>query len=331
MKLHNSKLTAFCLFALLVFTTVNCSIDESVVLKFKNHEQFMANYGTLDYLLGIFFYSSSADNAASLEYLVNELASNNKQFFKMSVVDCDDFEDPEKVNVCSDDYKGALPQVLFLEPPAQAINPYTGKPMQPSEHRYQGEGSPNAIASWAKKQMPSFSKKIVSQEDMDKFLSDTLIANKVILFTNKKETPYIYRALTSEYRDRLEFADVYEGVEDVVKAYNVDKFPTLLVLVRKEDGTYEKEFYESDMKIEKLMRFLKRYALKEKVTRPVPEPEKKPEKPKEEKKEKPAIRPSNLTHDTFDKIFNHERLVLVHLFKDEDFHPLFNETLKKFQ
>ena len=164
-RLHFGLLTAT-LLALFALTPVLASLDESVILKIKTFEEFKANYGTNDYLMGFFFYRSSAENAAGLEYLVNELGSNNKQFFKMAVVDCDDFDDPEKINVCEEEFKGSLPQILFLEPPAQAINPYTKKPMQPSEHRYQGEGSPNAIAAFAKKHMPSFSKKLLSLADL---------------------------------------------------------------------------------------------------------------------------------------------------------------------
>ena len=39
---------------------------------------------------------------------------------------------------------------------------------------------------------------------MKKFLEFTSIPNKVILFTNKEETPILFRGLTSFYREKIE-------------------------------------------------------------------------------------------------------------------------------
>lgn len=317
----------------LSLTAVSAIVDEVNVIKVKNYEEFTQLYLKQDFLTGFFFYRSSADHAQIVEYLVNELGLANKNLFKVVAVDCETLVGGDALPICSEEHKDNLPQILFLEPPATLINPYTKQPMQPIEHRYQGDGTPAAVGSFAKKKMPSFSTKISSKPELDKFLQSDLIENKVILFTNKKETPLLYRALTSEYRDRLEFADVNESVEEVIKEYNIEKFPTLIALVKNDDGTYEREEYESDMKIEKLLRFLKRYALKEKVERPIPEAEAKTEKVKKEdkKKEKVVPKPNPVTPENFEQVYNNEKLAIVHVFKGEEQHPAMNETFKKFK
>lgn len=39
---------------------------------------------------------------------------------------------------------------------------------------------------------------------MNKFLTENKIPNKVILFTDKEETPILFRGLTSYYREKIE-------------------------------------------------------------------------------------------------------------------------------
>lgn len=44
---------------------------------------------------------------------------------------------------------------------------------------------------------------------MNEFLSFTAIPNKVILFTNKEETPVLFRGLTAHFREKIEVNFAY--------------------------------------------------------------------------------------------------------------------------
>lgn len=45
---------------------------------------------------------------------------------------------------------------------------------------------------------------IKTNEDLEEFLSFSELPNKVILFTDKKETSVMFKGMTSIYRDRID-------------------------------------------------------------------------------------------------------------------------------
>ncbi len=49
---------------------------------------------------------------------------------------------------------------------------------------------------------------IVTSQNYESFLNEDLNKNKVILFTNKKSTPPLFKALSKEYKGKLLFGQV---------------------------------------------------------------------------------------------------------------------------
>lgn len=64
----------------------------------------------------------------------------------------------------------------------------------------------NAIKDFAKEHIPAFREEIKSIKDLDEFLKFNQLPNKLLLFTDKKETPLMFKGMTSIFRDRI---DVY--------------------------------------------------------------------------------------------------------------------------
>lgn len=69
---------------------------------------------------------------------------------------------------------------------------------------------------------------------------------KVLLFTSKTSTPPLLRALSKEYNDKLDFGEIKDSETELVSAFNVTVYPTLLVVTDTE--TFENVKYEGEYK-----------------------------------------------------------------------------------
>ena len=104
--------------------------------------------------------------------------------------------------------------------------------------------------------------------------------------------------------------------------------------MKKKDDSYEKFFYEKDLNIGQLRTFLEEFALSEKVDRPdsprsqETSQEKQSEQPKPKE---PHIKVTHLNVESFDSEINkHERVVLVHLFNEEN-SPILPQITEKYR
>lgn len=73
---------------------------------------------------------------------------------------------------------------------------------------YTGKMDANSIMNAAAKKMQSFVS-VVSESNYDSFVErDRATKHKILLFTEKKTTPTIYKALSKKYLERLTFGEV---------------------------------------------------------------------------------------------------------------------------
>ena len=99
-----------------------------------------------------------------------------------------------------------------------------GKP--PSD--YNGPREAKALQDHASNLVPSNSKRLTAKNAGD-FLKGAKMP-KVVLFTDKSETPMLYKALSTEFKAHLAFGEVQKSNKELVKQFDVTAFPTLLVL-----------------------------------------------------------------------------------------------------
>lgn len=52
----------------------------------------------------------------------------------------------------------------------------------------------------------------------------------MLLFTDKKKTPIVYRALSTHFEKTLDFGIVRDSEEALIKKYKVKSFPTFFLL-----------------------------------------------------------------------------------------------------
>ena len=124
--------------------------------------------------------------------------------------------------------------------------------------KFTGTMSANHIMNAAAKKMQSFVN-VVTAENIESFIErDRATKNKIILFTEKKTTPTVYKALSKKYLERLNFGEVKQAEEALVKQFQITAFPTIIALTDPENFGFEK--YEGEMNIDQLTKFLGNYA-----------------------------------------------------------------------
>ena len=91
------------------------------------------------------------------------------------------------------------------------------------------------IINAAAKKMQSFVS-TVSDENYGSFIErDRATKHKILLFTEKKATPTIYKALSKKYLDRLTFGEIKQSEESLIKLFGITTFPTILALTDPEN------------------------------------------------------------------------------------------------
>ena len=209
-------------FTFILFITSAFSLydNKALVTQLNSYDDYIRTVFALDHVSVFLFYREDCDSCERVEPIYYKVAENMHGLIKAFAVDCDELwshqEERERFPGCDPKIQEALPHIMFFEPPSLKINPYTKRPMMPIEHRFDGSVSPKYLMDFAKKWMPAFRKKLTTESELESFLADNLVPNKVILFTNKEETSPLYKGITSEFRDRLDVILLFQG--------DIDKF-----------------------------------------------------------------------------------------------------------
>ncbi len=95
---------------------------------------------------------------------------------------------------------------------------------------------------------------LVSTENIDAFKARDMQSHHVLLFTDKKSTPAIFKALSKKFLQKLFFGEVRSSDEALVKQFGVTEFPTLLVMKDQDFTQFDK--YSGEMKVDQLSKFL---------------------------------------------------------------------------
>lgn len=70
----------------------------------------------------------------------------------------------------------------------------------------------------------------LTQNNFDTFVNENPGTPKVLLFTDKKGTPAIYKALSSNFDKTLQFGLIREGEQGIIAKYKVKNFPSIFLI-----------------------------------------------------------------------------------------------------
>ena len=101
----------------------------------------------------------------------------------------------------------------------------------------------------------------VSDSNYETFIARDPENYKVLLFTERKSTAPLFKALSKKYKGKLNFGEVRNNPESqVIKNYKIEKFPAIVVVL--DAKSYEREIYEGEMNADRLSLFFSGFSYK---------------------------------------------------------------------
>jgi hypothetical protein len=176
-----------------------------------------------------FFNADSKVDEAFLDGY-DKIAADLKGMVKVCALSCSDF--PvfcEKQGV--------------KETPAVMIYPTNPVPA----FKYEGKMETKAISAKLARFIPDFTVRI-TKENVDSFITTDPTKPKVILFSNKKTVPTMWKALSSEtvFKRTVKFGFATEEDAEIVAKFKVKKYPT--IIMQRGSKAEIKESYSGEMK-----------------------------------------------------------------------------------
>jgi len=218
--------------------------------------------------LAYYYVKESPNSRMGAEFL-NKIANKLDFLAGVLMIDCDDFI-PKDIHHCQKDpnAKDGFPKMVLYKPPEYRFNPYTRERVAHEEIVYdKKEVSEPLIYNFVTSHIINKSLKL-NLENIDSFLKNPLY-NKVILFTDKAQTPLLFRGLSTFYYDRFQFGEIEKDQTALQKRFKVKSFPTLLVYVTQEEGIEldepRLELYKDTISAQSIVMFINKFALEEKL------------------------------------------------------------------
>ena len=200
----------------------------------------------------ILFYKSNNEKISKYIDLFKIFAEKTYGIFKTGAANCKTDEE-----ICEEFSIKNTPKILFF--------PDSGKP--PEEFNLKSQNLNIDSLKWenlfkfGSNKMQNFVR-IINKENYNDFKHTNPNYHKVLLFTSKKYTSPLYKAISKFYKDHLSFGEVRQSEIEICDKFFVKKFPTLIVITN-EDEDKGIEFTE-EMNRDSIEKFLNKFAYKKK-------------------------------------------------------------------
>lgn len=146
--------------------------------------------------------------------MVREIASKYHGIFKVGALDC-----LEEEELCEEEFQVRDTPSFYVIPANIRADPIL----------YTGDREIQKIVNFAVNQMENFVN-LVRKENYDEFINRDKDQYKVLLFTEKKSTSPLYRALSKELLGKLVFGEVRATEKELISLFRITTFPSLIIL-----------------------------------------------------------------------------------------------------
>lgn len=281
---------------------------------------------TSDKLQILYFYIEN-DSAGKARYsVVDQFSQSVYGYMDIWTVNCEwwneieEIEDKITLKICAraKEMRTQLPRLLAMVPPVPRVDPRTGQVQVPTDVLYDdfSNFAAGPVTKWALNLLPTYRMRIKNIKDTEYFMNRREdLPYKVVLFSNKKKTWGVFKAITAEFFNRADFAEVYKSATKVTEFFNIDTYPKLVAYKYNGEGKeesntiddYEVNLYHGRNAYSAIKRWLDTMALKEKS---VPEGADPTFVPEEMVEEEPLF--YDLTRQNADDlVFSESRVVVV--------------------
>jgi thioredoxin-like negative regulator of GroEL len=188
----------------------------------------------------ILFFKSNDKEFESLKEMWSTLAEKSYGIYKVAAVNCKFHEE-----ICEEFSIRTSPLIVYFPESSD------------DEEVYRGIKKWEEIFKFGANKMQSFVRSINSDNYGD-FITSNPTQHKVILFTSRKTTPPLLKALSKHFKGKLSFGEIRPGEKELVDKLSVKNFPTVMVLSEPEN--YKGIIYEGPLTRDSLEKFLNQFA-----------------------------------------------------------------------
>ncbi len=201
----------------------------------------------------ILFFSPRDRNFKNFRNLFINLSKKIDRSIKIGAVNCDTDEE-----ICEEFDIKKINEILFLSDNIKEKNII-----------YNGDLSVQKLIEFGEKYLINYVIK-VTDKNYKNFINKNDNLFHVILFTEKTETPSIYRIISKNYNEKFVFGMVNKNDKELINKFNnVDKFPSLFLLI--DDENYNGIFCNTELNKENIEEFLKLFLNRKKEKNLFPE------------------------------------------------------------
>jgi curved DNA-binding protein CbpA len=188
----------------------------------------------------VFFYKSNDKEFESIKDMWKILAEKSYGMFKIAAVNCKSDEE-----ICEEFSVRQTPLIVYFPDSSE------------DEEVYRGIKKWEDIFNYGAKRMQSFVR-IINKDNYGDFITDNPTQHKVVLFTQRKSTPPLLKALSKHFKGKLSLGEIRQSETELVQRFEIKKFPTLYVISDPEG--YKGVAYDGPLTRDSLEKFLNGYA-----------------------------------------------------------------------
>jgi hypothetical protein len=186
----------------------------------------------------VFYYKP--EDADSVKYFdpFNQVATELRGMFKFAAVNCDDQE-----KLCKDEgvaTDGQFPQVVVYP-----MRPFPAEPL-PRED-FDKLADEKGLKKLLYRLLSSEFVKTLTEESVDAFLSHDEHIPKVILLSNRKVTPPLFKAISTEFHREMEFGFFPNPSDAMMKKFKVKSIPRIVLQDADNKGKRRTQIYDGDL------------------------------------------------------------------------------------
>ena len=115
------------------------------------------------------------------------------------------------------------------------------------------------MSNFATQKMQSFVS-VVSSENYDQFFARDPTKYHVLLFTERKTTAPLFKALSKKFKDKLLFGEVRKSEADLIQKFGIVQTPGILVVTDPQE--FKGDLFQEEIKIDQITKFLNTYSYK---------------------------------------------------------------------
>ena len=250
------------------YIQTNNQFDDFPGKRFSTSDEISNYLKTIDLTILVFYYRTDSEISKEVAKNLRIVYSKLQYLTEFLLVNCDNNHMDECKPINDNMDENSFFRLEIYIPPEYKVNPYTKEINKHYKIPYDKSNiSEKALYTFVSKAIIS-KEQMLTNENYENFKSRSDL-NKVILFTNKKNSPLMYRGLSGYFYDRLSFGIVFDNEKKLCEKLDINKFPTIMVIqIFEEDIILDEPniiIYDGKEDTKSIVNFLEKYALKEKL------------------------------------------------------------------